>query len=92
MIDIYTARVIWPGKEWDDSFNPGKKKVSATFLPEGRTDKKTHHVRVNARAGSEKANRLLGLRKGERVTLAYVPKGDKSYHDLVRFHGSAANH
>lgn len=89
-IPVYIGVVIWPGKEFDDSFNAGQKKVSATFLPEGRAAKaeKDFHVRVNARAGTRKAERLLALRKGQRVVLAYLDRGDKSYHDFVDFHGS----
>ena len=87
-IPVYIGVVIWPGKEFDDNFNPGQKKVSATFLPEGRKDRKEVHVRVNARAGTRKAERLLKLRKGERVVLAYLDRKDKSYHDFVDFHGS----
>ncbi len=86
-IPVYIGVVIWKGREFDDTFNPGKKKVSATFLPEGRDDKKDH-VRVNARAGTSKAERLLALKRGERVVLAYLDRGDKSYHDFVDFHGA----
>ena len=87
MIDIYTATVVWPGREWPDKYNPGKTKVSATFLPAGKADTKANHVRVNAFPGTPKAERLLRLRKGARVALAFVGRGDKSYHDLVTFHG-----
>lgn len=87
-IPVYIGVVKWPGREFDDNFNPGQKVVSATFLPEGRTDQKEHHVRVNAKGGSTKAKRLLKLRKGERVVLAYLDRKDKSYHDFVDFHGS----
>ena len=87
-IPIYIGHVIWPGREFDDKFNPGQKKVSATFLPQGREDKKAHHVRVNARSGSKKAKRLLAMRKGESYVLAYLDRKDKSYHDLVNFHGA----
>ncbi len=85
-IPVYIGVVIWPGKEFDDSFNAGQKKVSATFLPEGRDDTKEFHVRVNA--DTKKARRLLALHRGERVVLAYLDRGDKSYHDFVDFHGS----
>ena len=87
-IPVYIGVVIWPGREFDDSFNTGRKKVSATFLPEGRKDRKEFHVRVNARAGSRKAERLLALHRGEHVVLAFLERGDKSYHDFVDFHGS----
>ena len=89
-IPVYIGVVVWPGREFDDSFNPGQKKVSATFLPEGRKSvrEKDLHVRVNARAGTRKADRLLALRRGERVVLAYLDRGDKSYHDFVDFHES----
>ncbi len=87
-IPVYIGVVIWKGKAFEDSFNPGRKKVSATFLPEGREDNKENHVRVNARAGTKKADRLLQLKRGERVVLAYLDRKDKSYHDFVDFHGS----
>lgn len=89
-IPVYIGVVIWKGREFDDTFNPGQKKVSATFLPEGRKDSKELHVRVNAGAGTRKAERLLGLRRGEQVVLAYLDRGDKSYHDFVDFNGSPA--
>jgi len=87
-IPVYIGVVQFVRQPYEDKWNEGQKKVSASFLPKGRKDDQVNHVWINARAGSKKAERLLKLRRGERVVLAYLDRKDKSYHDFVDFHGS----
>lgn len=87
-IPVYIGIVQFVREPYDDKWNEGQQKVSASFLPEGRKNEQANHVWINTRADTKKARRLLTLRKGQRVVLAYLERGDKSYHDFVDFHGS----
>lgn len=90
MIDIFPATVVFPGKKFSDRFHE-EGRVVATFHPMGLPEEKMYYCRVKARPGSAKAERLFALRRGERVWLCYIYRGEKSYFDLALIRKSAAS-
>lgn len=60
------ATVLWPGKDWDDKFNPGQKKTQAKFTLEDGSEAPVNSSNPN----SPKAMFLKGLKKGDTVILS----------------------
>lgn len=60
------ATCKFPGKDWDDNYNPGKKKTQAKFILEDGEE-----VNVNAsNSDSPKADFLRSLKRGQEVILS----------------------
>lgn len=77
------ATVLFPGKDWDDKFNPGKKKTQAKLELENGEE-----VRVNAsNPDSPKAMFLKGLRRGDAVILTQETyhKKTESGHEAIKY-------
>lgn len=87
---VFKARCIWPGKDFDNDKTPGKKKTSATFLPEGIEDKKENYVKVNSSdSTNKKAQMLKALKKGQDVYLIHSGNYEGNpYYDVAQFKGA----
>jgi len=80
---VFVAKCIYPGKEQEDSgYGP---KVSATFIENGKEDKKENRIYVNEKPDGRDAKRLLALKKDQAVILVHVPAGGnkKPYYKLA---------